>query len=113
MSEFAQQTEKPLNVIEQYKAYIAERAQRREEIKTNIATLSQELKDINTELDSEKEDAKAIVTLMVQTRKRREDKAPAVTDPVTGEAQPKKRGRKSNAQKEAEKLAAEQNAVQQ
>lgn len=98
--------EKPANIIEQYKQYIAERTNRRDEIKVQMTALAQELKDINTELDGEKQDAKNIVSLMVQTRKRREDKAPAAVNPETGEPVKKRRGRKSNAQKEADAAAA-------
>lgn len=100
-----QHTEKPANIIEQYKAYIAERTNRRDEIKVQMNALAQELKGINTELDGEKQDAKNIVSLMVQTRKRREDKAPAEVDPKTGEPVKKRRGRKSNAEKQAEAAA--------
>lgn len=99
-------TNKPMNVIEQLKAYITERTNRREEIKHQIEALSSELKAINAELDGEKQDAKNIVSMMVQTRKRRADKGPVQIDPETNQPIPKKRGRKTNAEKAAEAAAA-------
>jgi predicted nucleic acid-binding Zn-ribbon protein len=98
----AEVTTRPTNPIDQYKQYISERTARREEIKAQIAALSEELKSINNELDGEKSKVVEMRALLVQGRKRRESKAPVATDPTTGEVITRKRGRKSNAQKAAE-----------
>lgn len=85
-----QHTEKPANVVEQYKAYIAERTNRREEIKKQLSALADELKAINEELDGEKKDVIEIRSLLTQTRKRRETTKPVEIDAATGEPKPRK-----------------------
>lgn len=99
--------EKP-NVIEQYKAYIAERSEERNMIRERMAADAARLKEINEELDGEKTTAKNIVSLLVRNRKTREDKSPKVVD-ENGEPKPaKKRGRPSKADKAKQEGEAEQ-----
>jgi hypothetical protein len=94
---------KPQNVIEAYRSYIKELTDERDAIKARMATDAARLKEINAELDGEKEEVNTVKSMLTQTRKRRENKAP--TQIVDGQPVQKKRGRKSNAEKAAEAAA--------
>lgn len=91
------------NPLDEYREYLAALHSERETIKEEINARSLRLKEINDELDKEKERTKQMFQMTVRTRKPRKEAAPAAegTEPVT----PKKRGRKSNAEKAAEAQA--------